>query len=37
MEFLVDFELRVPDGTPESEVEDREMAEEPHPNDRARP
>jgi muconolactone delta-isomerase len=27
MEFLVEFELRVPDGTPESEVEDRERAE----------
>jgi muconolactone delta-isomerase len=27
MEFLVEFELDVPDGVPESEVEDRERAE----------
>ena len=27
MEFLVDFTLDVPDGTPESEVSDREKAE----------
>jgi muconolactone D-isomerase len=27
MEFLVEFELKVPDGTPESEVADRERAE----------
>jgi muconolactone delta-isomerase len=27
MEFLVDFRVNVPDGTPESEVEDRERAE----------
>jgi len=27
MEFLVEFELHVPHGTPESEVEDRERAE----------
>ncbi len=29
MEFLVEFELNVPDGTPESEVKDRENAEAP--------
>jgi hypothetical protein len=40
MEFLVEFEVIVPDATPESEVEARERAEasaaaelEPHPND----
>ena len=27
MEFLVEFEVNVPDGTPESEVQDRENAE----------
>ena len=27
MEFLVQFELNIPDGVPESEVEDRERAE----------
>ena len=27
MEFLVQFELRIPDGVPESEVEDRARAE----------
>jgi muconolactone D-isomerase len=27
MEFLVEFEVNVPDGTPESEIEDRENAE----------
>ena len=27
MEFLVEFEVNVPDGTPESEVKDRENAE----------
>src|SRR6266704_6816256 len=27
MEFLVEFEVNVPDGTPESEVKDRERAE----------
>jgi muconolactone D-isomerase len=27
MEFLVDFQVNVPDGTPESEVKDRERAE----------
>ena len=27
MEFLVQFELSIPDGVPESEVEDRERAE----------
>ena len=27
MEFLVDFEVNIPDGTPESEVRDRESAE----------
>jgi muconolactone D-isomerase len=27
MEFLVEFDVNVPDGTPESEVEDRERAE----------
>ena len=27
MEFLVEFEVTVPDGTPESEVKDRETAE----------
>ena len=27
MEFLVDFQVNVPEGTPESEVEDREQAE----------
>jgi muconolactone D-isomerase len=27
MEFLVDFQVNVPDGTPESEVRDRERAE----------
>jgi muconolactone D-isomerase len=27
MEFLVQFELHIPDGVPESEVEDRERAE----------
>jgi len=27
MEFLVDFEVRIPDGTPESEVRDHEQAE----------
>jgi muconolactone delta-isomerase len=27
MEFLVEFEVNVPDGTPESEVDDREQAE----------
>ena len=27
MEFLVQFELDIPDGVPESEVEDRERAE----------
>ena len=27
MEFLVEFEVNVPDGTPESEVEEREKAE----------
>ena len=27
MEFLVQFEMNIPDGVPESEVEDRERAE----------
>jgi muconolactone D-isomerase len=27
MEFLVEFEIDIPEGTPESEVEDRENAE----------
>ncbi len=27
MEFLVDFEIKIPDGTPESKVRDRENAE----------
>ena len=27
MEFLVEFEVNIPDGTPESEVKDRENAE----------
>jgi muconolactone D-isomerase len=27
VEFLVEFEVNVPDGTPESEIEDRENAE----------
>ena len=27
MEFLVEFEVNVPDGTPESEIRDRELAE----------
>jgi muconolactone D-isomerase len=27
MEFLVDFQVTIPDGTPESEVKDRERAE----------
>jgi muconolactone D-isomerase len=27
MEFLVEFELDIPDGAPESEIEDRERAE----------
>jgi muconolactone D-isomerase len=27
MEFLVEFEIRVPDGTPATEVEERERAE----------
>ena len=27
MEFLVEFEIKVPEGTPESEVNDRENAE----------
>ena len=27
MEFLVEFDVNVPDGTPESEVDDRERAE----------
>ena len=27
MDFLVEFEINVPDGTPESEVENREHAE----------
>jgi muconolactone delta-isomerase len=27
MEFLVQFELNIPDGVPESDVEDRERAE----------
>ena len=27
MEFLVEFEVNIPDGTPESEVEHREKAE----------
>jgi len=27
MEFLVDFQVNIPDGTPESEVKDRERAE----------
>jgi muconolactone delta-isomerase len=27
MEFLVEFEVDVPDGTPETEIEDRETAE----------
>ena len=27
MEFLVDFEVDIPEGTPESEVKDRETAE----------
>ena len=27
MEFLVEFEINVPDGTPESEIKDRENAE----------
>jgi muconolactone D-isomerase len=27
MEFLVQFELNIPDGVPESEIEDRERAE----------
>ncbi len=27
MEFLVDFQVNVPDGTPEPEVKDRERAE----------
>jgi len=27
MEFLVEFEVNIPEGTPESEVEDRENAE----------
>ncbi len=27
MEFLVEFEVNIPDGTPESEVKDRESAE----------
>ena len=27
MEFLVDFEVNIPDGTPESEVRERESAE----------
>ena len=33
MEFLVEFELRVPEATPESEVEQRARAEAAHPND----
>jgi muconolactone delta-isomerase len=27
MEFLVEFEMNIPDGTPESEIEEREQAE----------
>jgi muconolactone D-isomerase len=27
MEFLVEFEIKVPEGTPESEIKDRENAE----------
>jgi len=27
MEFLVEFDIRIPDGTPEAEVEHRESAE----------
>ena len=27
MEFLVDFKVNIPDGTPESEVRDRDSAE----------
>lgn len=27
MEFFVEFEVKIPEGTPESEVEDRERAE----------
>jgi hypothetical protein len=43
MEFLVEFEIGVPDGTPESDASAREQAEAsvtvtplgPHPNDPA--
>jgi hypothetical protein len=31
MEFLVEFEVNVPDGTPDPAVENREDAEDQHP------
>jgi hypothetical protein len=33
VEFLVELELRVPEGTPESEVEQHVRAEAAHPDD----